>query len=83
LRKQALDWLRADLAVRTMQLHGGNPAAHAAVEQTRQQWQNDSDLAGVRDREALAKLPEAERKDWEALWAKVQALIDRAGKEAR
>jgi hypothetical protein len=29
------------------------------------------DLAGVRDADAHAKLPEAERKAWQALWADV------------
>jgi hypothetical protein len=36
-------------------------------------------LAGVRDPEALAGLPEAERKEWQAPWADVEALIARAG----
>jgi hypothetical protein len=43
-----------------------------------QHWQADSDLAGIRDPEALAKLPEAERKEWQALWAEVDALIAKA-----
>ena len=36
-------------------------------------------LAGLPDAEALASLPEAERKEWQALWADVEALIARAG----
>jgi tetratricopeptide (TPR) repeat protein/tRNA A-37 threonylcarbamoyl transferase component Bud32 len=82
LRKQALDWLHADLALHVKQLEGANPNVRAAVERTMQHWQKDADLAGVRDREALAKLPEAERKEWDAHWAEVQDLIARAGKEA-
>jgi serine/threonine-protein kinase len=45
-------------------------------------WQQAPDLAGIRDPAALAKLPESERKECEALWAEVQALIDRAQKNA-
>ena len=35
-------------------------------------------LAGVREPEALAALPEAERLDWLAFWDDLDALIDRA-----
>ena len=43
-----------------------------------QHWQNDIDLAGIRDEAALAKLPEAERKEWQGLWEDVKALLERA-----
>ena len=39
-----------------------------------QDWQKDSDLAGVRG-EALAKLPDTERASWEKLWAEVAAVL--------
>jgi hypothetical protein len=32
----------------------------------------------VRGPDALAKLPEAEREQWQKLWADVQRLLDRA-----
>ena len=35
-----------------------------------------SDLAGFRDATALAKIPEAERKQWQSLWAEIDALFD-------
>jgi hypothetical protein len=38
----------------------------------------DSDLAGVRDPDALARLPEPDRKDWQALWVEVDELLRRA-----
>ena len=34
-------------------------------------WQTDRDLASVRGPEALAQLPEKERKAWSALWEHV------------
>jgi hypothetical protein len=37
--------------------------------------ERDPDLAGVRDEAALAKLPEEERKAWQALWADVAAIL--------
>ena len=77
LRKQALDWLRADLALRTKQLESGQPAEGAVVQRAMRHWQQDSDLAGVRGEKALAVLPETERQAWSKLWAEVEAA--RAG----
>src|SRR5262249_50426866 len=56
-RGQALDWLRADLALWTKQLD----TDAAAAGQTLAFWTTKPDLAGVRDPAALAALPEAER----------------------
>ncbi len=83
LRKLALGWLQADLAARTKQLETAKPPDRAKGRKQIRHWQDDADLAGVRDRNVLGKLPEAERKEWEALWAEVQALIGRTGKESR
>jgi tetratricopeptide (TPR) repeat protein len=38
-------------------------------------WQTEPALAGVRDEAALAKLPAAEREQWQGLWADVAALL--------
>jgi hypothetical protein len=82
LRQQALDWLRANLAVRTNQLDSGTPASRDSVSRALRPWQQDPDLAGIRNPEALAQLPEDERKVLEALWNEVQAVLDRARKTA-
>jgi hypothetical protein len=37
--------------------------------------QTDGDLAGVRAQEALARLPDEERVQWERLWSDVAALL--------
>jgi serine/threonine-protein kinase len=78
LRAQALGWLRADLALWSKQLTSGKAADRVAVRATMRHWQHDADLAGVRDKEGLAKLPEAERAAWAKLWAQVQALLAEA-----
>jgi hypothetical protein len=44
LRKQALDWLRADLAARARLAAGDKRGDRAAVRQTLQHWQEDADL---------------------------------------
>jgi hypothetical protein len=49
---------------------------HAAL--VLRHWQRDPDLAGVRDPEGLAKLPEIERMAWRDLWTDVDALLKRA-----
>jgi hypothetical protein len=38
-------------------------------------WQVDSDQAGVRTRDGLARLPDEERKQWQPLWSDVNALL--------
>jgi hypothetical protein len=78
LRKQALDWLRADLALRTKQIESANPADRATVQQKMIHWQKDTDLAGIRDKAALAKLPGEEQKACTQLWVDVAALLKKA-----
>jgi hypothetical protein len=43
------------------------------------QCQTTGDLAGVRARDTLARLPDDERKQWQRLWSDVDALLRRAG----
>jgi serine/threonine-protein kinase len=78
LRQQALAWLKAELAVWTRFVESGPPQARAFIAQTLDHWQKDTDLAGVRETDALGKLPEAERDAWRALWDEVGKLLDKA-----
>jgi tetratricopeptide (TPR) repeat protein len=79
LRRQALTWLRAELTARHRQLESDKAKAGPVVQQTLQQWLRDTDLAGVRCPDALARLPEAERRRWQTLWAEVEQLFTDAG----
>ena len=45
-------------------------------------WQKDTDLAGIRDAAALAKLPAEEQKACTQLWADVAALLKKAAENA-
>ena len=74
-RQQALDWLRADLDLRTKQLDGGKPEDRKAAGYALRYWQADAALAGVRDAAELAKLPADEQEAWRKLWADVEALL--------
>jgi tetratricopeptide (TPR) repeat protein len=78
LRRQALDWLQLDLALRSQQLDTDTAEAREEVARAMASWRKDPDLTGVRDPDALAKLPESEREPWRALWADVEALRKRA-----
>jgi Flp pilus assembly protein TadD len=77
-RRQALDWLRQELARWDKALGNGNAQAKTQVRQTMRHWQSDGDLAGVRAGDALARLPDEEREQWEKLWSDVDALLQRA-----
>jgi hypothetical protein len=48
-----------------------------------QHWQQDADLASVRNKDALAKLPAEEQKAFTQLWADVAALLKKAGEKPR
>jgi hypothetical protein len=74
-RKQALEWLRADLAHWTRQAATGKPDIKALVGQTLDHWKADADLAGIRDESVLRTLPEAEQKACRKLWAEVDQVL--------
>jgi tetratricopeptide (TPR) repeat protein len=78
LRKQALEWLRADLAGRTRQLERGTPQDRVEVQIALHVWRSDRGLAGVRDAGRLAAFSSEERAAWQQLWADVAALAAKA-----
>jgi tetratricopeptide (TPR) repeat protein/serine/threonine protein kinase len=69
-RRQALQWLRADLGLfRKRSAESGE-----VVKQRLRQWQIDAALAGIRDPAALAKLAAEEQTACKKLWAEVERL---------
>jgi tetratricopeptide (TPR) repeat protein/tRNA A-37 threonylcarbamoyl transferase component Bud32 len=75
-RRQALTWLRAELNRQAGQMKGWWPGAANQARQAVTRWRTDRDLACVRDREALARLPAEERHAWTQFWAEVDALVN-------
>jgi hypothetical protein len=69
----AMKWLRADLAQMTAQAK--EPKRQRQVGEWLTHWKKDADLAPVRDTAALAAMPTADRKTWQALWRDVDALL--------
>src|SRR4029077_17552482 len=76
-RRQALDWLREDLAWWDRALAGGKAQTSVQARQMMQHWLTDADLAEVRGRGALARLSQEERQHWQRLWSDVDALLRR------
>jgi tetratricopeptide (TPR) repeat protein len=77
-RKQAVAWLRADLALWAKQVESGPPPAKALAVQKLRHWKADSDLVGIRDEAAIRSLPADEQGACRALWAEVDALLKKA-----
>jgi tetratricopeptide (TPR) repeat protein/serine/threonine protein kinase len=78
LRQQVLAWLKDELAAQVKALD--RPLAATVVLQTLKHWQKDENLAGLRDARQLARLPEAQRQEWQQFWAEVDALLKKVQK---
>lgn len=76
-RKQALEWLRAELVSWQQRVQEGNAVARATAVRTLNQWQQQGEFFGLRDTQALATLPAAERQAWQELWVNVAVLARR------
>jgi serine/threonine-protein kinase len=78
-RKQAREWLRADLAMWTAKLAGDSPLERNLARRMLTHWQTDPDLAGIRELTALDELKANERTDCFAFWHDVRAALKRTG----
>ncbi len=79
LRRQALVWLREDLALyrREVRVNRDN-AVRWLVGVRMHHWLQDGDFNSVRG-EALARMAEPDRRAWQELWAEVDALRNQVG----
>jgi hypothetical protein len=77
LRRQALRWLRADLALWTKMAEHNDTGARREVRERLTDWQQEADVASVRGPHALDRLSEEERAAWRLLWMDVAALRQR------
>ena len=77
-RRQALDWLKADLVAYGKLLENGEPKDRTQVQQRLEHWQQDGDLAGIREPAAVSRLPGEEQQACRKLWAEVEALRQKA-----
>jgi serine/threonine protein kinase/tetratricopeptide (TPR) repeat protein len=82
LRRQALDWLRADLATWQTRLEK-EPDQAARARKIMRIWQQDRDLSCVRGADELSRWPEAERRTWRQFWDEVEALARRGAEKIK
>jgi hypothetical protein len=80
LRRQALDWLRADLAAWAAKAACDDPAERAKAAAALDLWLGDSQEIGVGPGKAPDGLPADEQSAWDALWTDVRATLERARK---
>ncbi len=77
-RKQAIAWLRADLERWATKLADNRPQGRARLRRQLRTWQQEADLAGLRDAAALANLPDDEEAACRKLWTDVAGLLKKA-----
>ena len=77
-RRQARDWLRADLTSMEKLLDSNVPRSRQYLQSTLSRWAATSDLAGLRDPAELEKLPPFERQECRSFWSDHDALLRRA-----
>jgi hypothetical protein len=77
LGEQAQVWLRPNSAAWTKL--ADDAKEHARIRRALQHWQQDADLGGIRDLDAVAKLPAGEKEACKKLWTDVAALLKKVG----
>jgi len=77
-RKQAIDWLKADLAAWSKLMNSAPPQARQSISRTLDHWKADTDLTGLRDPAPMATVTADEQKACRAVWAEVDALLAKA-----
>ena len=79
LRRQALDWLKAELSALIIKLGSGSGTDRASILGGLDHLKRVPDLAGVRDPDALARLSDHERRDWREFWSEVDLRLGVGG----
>ncbi len=73
LRRKALEWLKAEQIACAKLVHSRSFTSLKDIQRLAN-WKKDKDLASIRDRAELAKLPPEERTAFDKLWADVSAI---------
>jgi tetratricopeptide (TPR) repeat protein len=76
LRRQALGWLRADLANLSKRARISDPPTRAALRRSLQAWQHDACLAAIRVLGEPAEQTREERINWHKLWQDLDEALE-------
>jgi serine/threonine-protein kinase len=82
-RRQSRQWLEDDLATWTKAVNGESKTSAALCRIMLMLWQDDPDLARLRESNALDEIPAEERGEWIALWKQVRDSLDGAERASR
>ena len=82
-RKQALEWLQADLDMWIKKVEKDPPQFSATVRERLTAWQRNPDFAGVRDANLLNQLSQDDQASWQKLWSDVDAQLAKLGPAAK
>jgi tetratricopeptide (TPR) repeat protein len=78
-RERARHWLEEDLAQWNKLAASDNPDDRAMTRAAMFRWKQERYLVGIRNKDALQKLPEGERDVLQKLWDDVDVVLKRAG----
>jgi tetratricopeptide (TPR) repeat protein len=78
-RERARHWLEEDLTLWSKLAASDKAADRALTRAAMFRWKQERYLAGIRNKDALLKLPEGERAVFQKLWDDVDAVLKRAG----
>jgi serine/threonine-protein kinase len=81
LRQQALSWMREAVKYYVKNVDGSEVKWRTDMQKELHYWQKDRALTSIRDKEALAKLPQAERAAWQQLWNDVETLLQKSNEK--
>ena len=70
--------MKAELKIWDTLLASGRPEVRPLITFTLKHWQQDPDLAGIRDSALLSRIPSDEQAELSVFWAEVQALLAKA-----
>lgn len=77
-REQAVAWLEADLAAFAAVLESGTSRQRVTISKRLGRWQVNPALAGLRDAQGVAGIPEPESRSLRELWRRIDALRAKA-----
>ena len=79
LRERALQWLQGELDGWKARCREKPNQYRTPVGHRLRRWQQELDLASLREVQALKSLPEAEVSSWQKFWVEVEAACQRTG----